>query len=176
VRSHRIGSLLVGAVVAVSVIVAGCGAAATPGPTDAPSATLSPTAASPTAPEPTETRGGVTPTPSGPVVVVAIASGTVGTYLAGADGRALYTLIYDPDNGSTCNLTCAETWPPFVPGAGVTVVAGDGVTGELATFARADGSRQLSYRGRPLYYYSGDRQAGEATGDGNGSVWSVARP
>jgi predicted lipoprotein with Yx(FWY)xxD motif len=175
-RTDRVRILFVGGLLAVCGGVAGCdGATTTANATASAAAPASQAASSPFTAPPTAAPS-TTSRPSGPIVEVKVANGSVGAYLTGAAGRTLYTSRWDPENGSTCNLTCAETWPPFVPGAGETVVAGDRVTGALATFARADGARQLSYRGRPLYYYSGDQKAGDTSGDGNGSIWSVARP
>jgi hypothetical protein len=58
--------------------------------------------------------------------------------------------------------------------AGVRPSAGSGVTGTLGTFARADGSLQVTYGGRALYYFASDKQAGDTTGQGVGGVWFVA--
>ena len=55
---------------------------------------------------------------AGAAVEVRLASGAIGTYLVGRDGRNLYTFLHDSPGGSTCNLECAVTWPPFVLGAG----------------------------------------------------------
>ncbi len=175
-RTDRVRILFAGGLIAVCGVVAGCGGATTTAsPTASTPAPASQAASSPSTAPPTAAPT-VTSRPSGPIVEVKIANGSAGSYLTGAAGRTLYASRWDPENGSTCNLACAETWPPLVPGAGETVVAGDRVTGALATFARADGARQVSYRGRPLYYYSGDQKAGDTNGDGNGSVWSVVRP
>ena len=51
-------------------------------------------------------------------------------------------------------------WPPFV--VVETVRAGSGATRSLiGTTRRSDGSRQVTYAGRPLYYYVGDRKPGQ---------------
>ena len=97
-------------------------------------------------------------------------------FLTGEDGKTLYTFGKDTTpNQSACTDKCAENWPPFTVESNETVVAGDGVTGTIATFARADGSMQVSYNGAPLYYFVGDAAAGDATGDGKGG-FALAKP
>ena len=148
---------------AVMVLVAACSSSS--GASTAPSAVAStaPSAAAST------TAGGETYT-------VATASGTVGVYLTGEDGKTLYTFTPDSAGTSTCTDACAAKWPPFTVAADDTLKAGDGVTGALTTFARADGSMQVAYGGKPLYYYAADSKAGDTTGQGVGGKWFVATP
>src|SRR4029453_1626752 len=68
------------------------------------------------------------------------------------------------------------SWPPFVLEEDEQVVAGDGVTGALATIARDDGSLQVTYAGAPLYYFANDGAAGDVKGQGINDVWFVATP
>jgi predicted lipoprotein with Yx(FWY)xxD motif len=53
-------------------------------------------------------------------------------------------------------------------------VAGDGVTGVIGLATQADGSQQVTYDGRPLYYFKGDAAAGDVNGQGVGGVWFAA--
>jgi predicted lipoprotein with Yx(FWY)xxD motif len=108
--------------------------------------------------------------------VTVATSATAGTYLAGADGRALYIFKKDTGTTSSCYETCATAWPPFVVDAGEGATAGDGVTGAFGTTARTDGSTQVTYKGAPLYYYSGDAKAGDTSGEGLNGVWFLAAP
>jgi predicted lipoprotein with Yx(FWY)xxD motif len=110
----------------------------------------------------------------GGTTVVAVATGDVGTFLTGVDGKTLYTFAADSANKTACVDACATKWPPFVIETGATVSAGAGVTGTLATFARPDGKMQVTYNGIPLYYYGGDGKAGDTTGQGFGGKWFVA--
>ncbi len=73
-----------------------------------------------------------------------------------------------------CEGGCLDNWPAFTLEADETLAAGEGVTGVLATFARSDGTMQVTYDGRPLYYFVGDTAAGDVTGQGTGGVWFVA--
>jgi predicted lipoprotein with Yx(FWY)xxD motif len=42
---------------------------------------------------------------------------------------------------------------------------------KLGTTTRADGSTQVTYNGWPLYYFDKDKQPGDTTGQGVGTVW-----
>ncbi len=108
------------------------------------------------------------------VTVGAATVGGLGPLLTGTGGRTLYVLTRDHPGTTTCTGTCATVWPPFTVGPGESAVAGTGVTGTLATITRPDGSRQVTYDGMPLYYYSGDTQAGQANGQGIQGIWYVA--
>jgi predicted lipoprotein with Yx(FWY)xxD motif len=54
--------------------------------------------------------------------------------------------------------------------------AADGVTGDVATITRDDGSRQITVNGLPLYLYAPDEAPGDVTGQGVGGVWWVVGP
>jgi hypothetical protein len=45
-------------------------------------------------------------------------------------------------------------------------MAGAGVTGQLGTLTRADGTTQVTYAGLPLYFWEGDKKPGDITGNG----------
>ena len=101
---------------------------------------------------------------------------TLGSYVAGKDGKALY--IFTPDTGaaSNCNDDCAVSWPPLTAAAAGDVAAGAGVTGALGTITRADGSLQVTLGGKPLYYFKNDLAAGDVNGQGINDVWYLAGP
>ncbi len=44
------------------------------------------------------------------------------------------------------------------------------------TFARPDGTMQVAYNGRPLYYFKNDAIAGDTNGQGIVGNWYVAAP
>jgi len=89
--------------------------------------------------------------------------------LTDRDGMTLYR--YDKDKpgskSSACHDGCSATWPP-VP------AANEGGKG-FGSFMRSDGRRQLTYRGWPAYYYSGDDTPGDMNGDDIGGEWHVIR-
>ena len=92
------------------------------------------------------------------------------TVLTDAKGLTVYSFAPDTSTKSNCNGSCANYWPP-VKGP---VTAGSGVTGQLGTITRSDGSTQATYAGHPLYTYVGDTAPGQAKGNGlnlSGGVW-----
>ena len=107
--------------------------------------------------------------------LVETASDDLGTYLVGPEGLTLYYFTRDVTPGqSVCSGGCLEAWPPLVAGEGQALVGGEGVSGTLATLTRDDGTMQVTYRGRPLYYWQGDTAAGETNGQGVNDIWWVA--
>jgi predicted lipoprotein with Yx(FWY)xxD motif len=99
--------------------------------------------------------------------VEAKAVGSLGTKLvAGSNGMTVYVFTQDvKDSGkSNCTGGCADTWPPLSVPAGATPTAGTGVTGKLATITRDDGSLQVTYNGKPLYFFKNDKAPGDANG------------
>ena len=89
-----------------------------------------------------------------------VRSSDYGPVLFDGRGFVLYAFTLDPRGRSACTGACAKAWPPYL--VRKPPVAGAGVDKSLlGTTARADGSRQLTYAGRPLYYYVGDRSPGQ---------------
>lgn len=90
-----------------------------------------------------------------------------------------YTLYYFSDDaqgkgGSTCYEDCAKTWIPFYT---ETVSVPDSLRSvDFATITRTDGSKQITFRGWPLYLYSGDTGAGDTYGSEKKGLWHVADP
>ena len=94
----------------------------------------------------------------------------LGTVLVDASGRSLYLLTSDEPSVSTCSGGCARAWPPLVTVGDP--VAGEGVNGDhLGTITREDGSVQVTFNGRPLYYFASDQKPGDAKGQGVAGVW-----
>ena len=74
----------------------------------------------------------------------------------------------DGAGDSDCNGGCAVTWPPLY------AEAGDKPFGDFGIIDREDGSRQWTYQGDPLYFFSGDA----TTVDVNGvyGAWFTVSP
>ena len=99
----------------------------------------------------------------------------VGRYFADPAGMTLYVFSKDTvPNESTCSDQCATNWPPFVASEPFALPLE--VDGELTPVQRADGAMQVAYNGMPLYYFAGDKAAGDTNGQGIGGFWSVATP
>jgi predicted lipoprotein with Yx(FWY)xxD motif len=94
----------------------------------------------------------------------------LGSYVTGEDGLALYVFLPDEGDTSACTGECAINWPPLTGD----VTAGDGVTGELGTITRDDGTEQVTLGGAPLYYFIGDEAAGDVNGQGLQDKWYLA--
>ena len=125
---------------------------------------------------PTNAGSAVSPAPEQASVKVAQA-GTLGQVLTGPDGRTLYTFTQDaPGSGkSVCNGACAQNWPPLTMESGQPAKP-QGLGGELSLVTRNDGTKQLAYNGRPLYFFAQDSAPGDTNGQGVGNVWYVAQP
>ena len=151
----------------LAILAAACSTSSTGGSPAASAA--APSAAAPSAAAPSSAS-------SGEAYEVDVATGAMGKYLTGEDGKTLYVFTADSANKSACADTCATTWPPFTIDADESVKAGDGVTGTLATFARADGKLQVAINGLPLYYFKNDAKAGDTNGQGLNGKWFAANP
>ena len=93
-----------------------------------------------------------------------------GRVLADAKGLTLY--IYDRDTvagKSSCIEACADAWPPLTAAADAKAPA------DWTVIARDDGSKQWAYKGKPLYRFSRDAQAGDTTGDGVANIWHALK-
>jgi predicted lipoprotein with Yx(FWY)xxD motif len=88
--------------------------------------------------------------------------------LVDAKGMTVYTFDKDTANSgkSACSGSCAENWPP--------VQAGDAQpAAPYSAVTREDGSKQLAYKGKPLYTFAKDKKPGDKTGDKVKDVWHV---
>jgi predicted lipoprotein with Yx(FWY)xxD motif len=105
-------------------------------------------------------------------------SAALGAFLVGPSGLTLYTLSSDTATGSVCTGGCLANWPALVVAPGGSVSGPAAATGTFATIKRADtGATQVTYNGRPLYYFAHDTAAGQTNGQGItafGGVWEVA--
>jgi len=102
------------------------------------------------------------------------ASVSFGNVLTDGTGKTLYCFVKDANSTSVCVDGCLITWPVYYaananPPSGLDAA-------DIATITRADGKKQTTYKGWPLYYYSGDKAKDEIKGDGVGGVWFVAKP
>jgi predicted lipoprotein with Yx(FWY)xxD motif len=107
--------------------------------------------------------------------LVALGKTALGKVLVDARGRTLYLFEKDKRGVSACYGTCATYWPPLLspakarPGSGVRASL-------LGVTRRANGKRQVTYAGHPLYTFYGDTKAGQTSGEGLkdfGASWDV---
>ncbi len=124
----------------------------------------------------TSSQSAATPpqTPVTPTVTIATSS-SLGSFLVAENGMTLYTHTKDAVGTSTCYDTCANKWPPYSVTSGTNLLAGPDVTGTLGTITRTDGTLQVTYNGKPLYFYARDTSPGDTMGSGITRLWVVAR-
>jgi predicted lipoprotein with Yx(FWY)xxD motif len=126
-----------------------------------------------------QTGGAGSPTAAagagGDALVTVADSSQVGEHVVDADGRSLYVFLNDSPGESACDGGCLEAWPPASVAEEAPLTAGEGITAQLGTLERADGTQQLTLDGWPLYRYAADADPGDITGEGVGGVWFVAR-
>ena len=131
-----------------------------------------------TTPHPTGPTAG--PQPSGhldtslpPIgtTIMVVQKSDLGFVLAEANHMVVYTYAKDKKGGApTCTGSCASTWLPVT---GVPQVsAADTLPGTLGTVTMANGGKQITYNGYPLYTYK-NSQAYTTTGNNVGGVWHV---
>jgi len=112
----------------------------------------------------------------GPTVTAA--TNSLGKIVTDGQGRTLYQFAKDTGMKSNCAGTCASLWPPFT--ASSKPAAGSGVTASaIKLVQRSDGAKQVTLDGHPLYYFSGDKSAGQTNGQGLndfGAKWFTTGP
>ena len=160
----------VGGAVGVGLLVAACASGSSSSSAAAP-------ASSPAAPAGTSPAAAAGASGSG-ATVISTASSSGNTFLTDGSGRAVYLWVKDTGSTSNCTGACAGAWPP-VMATGTVTAAGSAKSSDLSTTTRSDGSKQVTYDGHPLYYFSGDSGPGTASGqgsDGFGAKWWLVAP
>ena len=102
----------------------------------------------------------------------------LGQVLVDSEGHTLYAFSNDSPRESTCAGACARAWPPLLVEHGEPQPSNGAGAFRLGTVERADGSRQVTYAGHPLYSYAGDKRPGEASGQGAtafGGTWTALK-
>ncbi|HWI09010.1 MAG TPA: hypothetical protein VNT54_16020 [Solirubrobacteraceae bacterium] len=170
----RLGMLLAVALLAV----AGCGENG-----EGPAADTQPGAGAPTQPDTVRDAAAETDAEdaasrdSGVATRVVVGRSEFGDMLFGPNRQAIYIFENDPQGASRCYGECAAAWPPVFterePRAGTGVRAS-----LLGTAERRDGRLQVTYAGKPLYYYAheGPGEVRCHDVDLNGGLWWVVGP
>ena len=144
------------------------GSSSTSGST--PTTTAQATAGQATAGQPSS--GAINDPPPGSVVLV-VQRSAVGYVLAAADGQVVYTYAKDTKGGTpACTGSCAAIWPPLTGNP----VAGAATTGlgTLGTVSDANGAKQVTYNGMPVYTFKGAKPL-SVKGNGVAGVWHVIK-
>jgi predicted lipoprotein with Yx(FWY)xxD motif len=98
----------------------------------------------------------------------------IGNYLADGKGMTLYYFKKDQKDKNACTGPCLEKWPIY-NGGQVQPPRGSDAK-EFGEFTRADGKKQSTFKGWPLYYFAGDKAPGDTNGQGVKDVWYVVNP
>ena len=150
------------AVIGASLGLAACGSSSSP---STPAASTSPPASQPAS-------------TSSAALTIGMSTSSLGSYLTGASGRALYIWVADSNGKSSCSGACAKAWPPLTASS-MPQVAGGVHAADVSLISRSDGTKQVAYKGHPLYYFVGDPRAGTTKGQGSnsfGAKWWLISP
>jgi predicted lipoprotein with Yx(FWY)xxD motif len=161
----RRASLLVG-LAAAAVLAAACGSSGS-GSSGGSSAPASGAAGAPPSAAPTARPAAMT-----------THSTKLGAVVAGPDGRTVYVFEADKSTSSSCYGACAANWPAVMT-TGDPIATGAAKSTLLGTTQRKDGSTQVTYAGRPVYYFVGDKSEADVRGQGLnafGGSWYVISP
>ena len=105
-----------------------------------------------------------------PTALQLVTAGAVQPYLADSANRALYFVEGDKD-GSKCTGDCTRAWPPLLADETMPTGSANLQPNMIGVIERADGSRQVTYNGHPLYHYAADTTADRAAGNGIHDQW-----
>jgi predicted lipoprotein with Yx(FWY)xxD motif len=108
---------------------------------------------------------------------ITVGNSDFGTMLFDSSKQAIYVFENDPKGRTVCYGTCAEAWPPVLTDGQPR--AGRGVKESLlGTVKRRDGSVQVTYAAKPLYFYSheGPGEVRCHNVNLNGGFWWVVGP
>jgi predicted lipoprotein with Yx(FWY)xxD motif len=101
----------------------------------------------------------------------------LGTILAyGSKHLTVYLFEADKAGKSNCTGACPSTWPPVT---GTPRAQGAAMAADLGTVTRPNGTKQVTYKGHPLYLYTRDKDNGDAYGEALkqfGAEWYALRP
>ncbi len=95
----------------------------------------------------------------------------LGNYLVDGQGRTLYYFTKDAPGVSSTTGKVAANWPAFY--AGEIIVPSNLDSSDFGTITRADGTKQTTFRGWPLYYFSKDMVVGDMKGQNIISSWFI---
>jgi len=145
----------VGLLACAAMLISGCGSG---GNATSAATGAGPTGSQPTSSQPTSSRpaapGSVVSTPPSVAsgIVITMASSQYGPVLFDGSGQAIYTFGTDGTGRPSCYGDCARAWPPVLT-TGRPVARGGVLAQLLGVTSRRDGTSQVTYAGKPLYFY-----------------------
>ncbi len=99
-------------------------------------------------------------------------SATLGEYLTDSKSATLYVFTDDARLQSNCNGDCLKKWPAFAYDNKNVASSTDMLSKRMNVIKRSDGTYQYAYGTQPLYYYAGDKVAGDTNGLGT-NKWTL---
>lgn len=107
-----------------------------------------------------------------------VRSSSFGKALFDGHGFVLYAFTRDK-RSSACYGACAKAWPPYFTPKGEFRVGAGLKRSLLSTVKRRNGRRQVTYAGKPLYFYVGDTRPGQILCQNvveYGGHWLIVKP
>ena len=156
-------SLTLGAATVALALLAGCGSSSTgttAGSTSSAATSAAATGsaaasggASPYSHASSTATTSATASSGGGAMLITSKHDKLGTVLA-AGPKKLTVYLFEADKGtaSACSGACTAVWPPVTTSAAPQSSAG-ALASDLGTITRSDGSKQVTYKGHPLYLY-----------------------
>jgi predicted lipoprotein with Yx(FWY)xxD motif len=119
--------------------------------------------------------------PATPFLSLSANSTVNSTIIVDSSGRSVYNFVFDAQGKGTCLSGCAITWPhEYFKGLSQDDLGAGLNIADFGTVTNADGSMQTTYKGHPMYIFSGDKKtAGVWTVTGNdieGGTWFAGQP
>jgi predicted lipoprotein with Yx(FWY)xxD motif len=97
--------------------------------------------------------------------VVKLSRSSLGRIIVDSHSRTLYLWAHDKRGKSSCYGKCAKVWPPLTTRGRPSAISG-ARRALLGSTRRIGGRMQVTYNGHPLYYFVGDKRAGQTAGAG----------
>lgn len=101
----------------------------------------------------------------------ALATNSLGAVVV--DGKGMTAYAFDGDAAtpgkSACIAACAAIWPAITTMSTTPTVTG--ITGTVGTITGANGGKQITINGMPIYTFSKDVAPGDTKGEGVKGVW-----
>jgi predicted lipoprotein with Yx(FWY)xxD motif len=130
------------------------------------------------APEQPSTAPSTLPTPAAqPNALIARTIPKMGQVVTDSKGHVLYRFDLDraePTPRSNCTGKCLTAWPAVVTSGNPNLVGVDPAI--VGTVTRADGRKQLTIDGWPVYWFAKDPKPGAWRGQGVNGTWWVISP
>lgn len=174
-RSSAVGPGVLAVAAATAILLAGCGSSKSSGGSGSSKSEYS---SSTTTTSAAASKTGA----SSQAVIVTKSNAVLETTILAAGPKKLTVYMFEADHQgagtSACYGACASAWPPVLT-TGSPKAEGGASAAKLGTITRSDGTKQVTYAGWPLYYYTADSAESEINGQGinsSGALWYVLSP